>query len=201
MRVEPEKTSPRDFYRYLIGAIVPRPIAWVSTLSPNNIPNLAPFSFFNGVCANPPTLCFTVVNNRHGGKKDTVRNLEARPEFTVNVVSFSNAAAMNKTSAEYPYETSEFAECGLAQEKSERIAPARVKDAAVQFECVVHQIVRVGEGPLAGNLVIGRIVLLHADDSVLDGHGGFDPAKLDLVGRMGGEMYARTTDRFTLPRP
>ncbi len=201
MRIDPAQLPPRETYRVMIGLITPRPIAWVSTVSPRGIPNLAPFSFFNGVAADPPTVAFSVVNRRDGSKKDTALNIETTPEFVVNIASFSNRLAVNASSEELPYESSEFAACGLTPEPSERVRPPRVKEAPAHLECVLHQIVEVGKGPLAANLIIGRIVLVHVDDRVLDGHGQIDPALLDTIARMGGDDYARTTDRFSLPRP
>src|SRR6185503_2724433 len=123
MQIDPAATAPRDFYRLMIGCIVPRPIAWVSSVSPRGVPNLAPFSFFNGVAANPPTLIFSPVNRRDGSKKDTVLNIEKTPEFVVNVVSFDQAAPMNACSEEFPYETSEFEKCGLTPLASEKVKP------------------------------------------------------------------------------
>jgi len=201
MRIDPVIIPVRDLYRMMISVITPRPIAWVSTISPNGIPNLAPFSFFNGVAANPPTIVFSPVNRRDGSKKDTVLNIEKTPEFVVNIVSFDQAGPMNSCSEEFQYEISEFEKCGLTQLPSEKVKPPRVKEAKVHLECVLHQIVHVGEGPLAANLVIGRIVLMHVDESVLGTDGLPDPKKLDSIGRMGGELYARTTDLFELPRP
>ena len=201
MRIDPTQLPVREMYQYLIGAITPRPIAWVSTLSPRGIPNLAPFSFFNGVAANPPTVVFSPVNRRDGTKKDTVLNLEQRPEFVVNVVSFDHAVPMNASSEEFPYEISEFEKCGLTPVPSEKVGPPRVKEARIQMECVVPQIVPVGEGPLAANLVIGRILLMHVADEVLDAKKQIDPLKLDTIGRMGGEWYSKTRDIFALPRP
>lgn len=201
MRIDPAAIPVRDMYRMMISVITPRPIAWVSTVSPRGIPNLAPFSFFNGVAANPPTVVFSPVNRRDGSKKDTILNIEQTPEFVVNVVSFGQAGPMNDTSAELPYEESEFEKCGLTPLPGEKVRPPRVKEAQVHLECVLHQIVHVGEGPLAANLVIGRIVLMHVDEAVLGADGLPDPRKLDTIGRMGGEAYARTTDLFELPRP
>lgn len=201
MKVDPATAAARDVYRLMINLITPRPIAWVSTLSPRGISNLAPFSFFNGVAANPPTLVFSVVNHRDGSKKDTVRNIEAGSDFVVNVVSFPARAEMNATSEELPYEESEFQRCGLTPAPAERVQAPRVKEARACFECVLHQIVPVGQGPLAANLIIGRIVLVHVDDGVLDGQGNVDPEALDTIGRMGGDGYALTRDRFRLPRP
>lgn len=201
MRVDPTQLHVREFYQLMIGAITPRPIAWVSTVSPKGIPNLAPFSFFNGVTSNPPTVIFSPINNRQGRKKDTVLNIEATRQFVVNVVSFDAAEKMNATSAEFDYEVSEFDECGLTPIASEKVKPPRVKEARVHMECELDRIIHIGEGPLAANLVLGRIVLMHIDDGVLDDAGAIDPAKLDTIGRMGGEYYSRTTERFTLPRP
>lgn len=201
MRIDPTQLHVREMYQYLIGAITPRPIAWVSTVSPKGIPNLAPFSFFNGVAANPPTVVFSPVNRRDGSKKDTVLNLEKTPEFVVNIVSDSLAVPMNDSSAEFPYETSEFEKCGVTPLASEKVKPPRVQEAKIHMECVVHQIVHVGEGPLAANLVIGKILLMHVAEEVLDEKKQIDPAKLDTIGRMGGEWYSRTRDRFALTRP
>jgi flavin reductase (DIM6/NTAB) family NADH-FMN oxidoreductase RutF len=201
MLIEPEKVTPRDVYRVMISCITPRPIAWVSTISPRGIPNLAPFSFFNGIGANPPTVLFCPVNRRDGSKKDTLINVEATKEFVVNIVPYALARPMNETSAEVPYEVNEFELAHLATAPSMKIKPPRVKDAPVHMECVLHQIVNVGEGALGANVVIGRILCIEVNDSVLDEKGQIDPQKLDTIGRMGGHLYSRTTDRFELTRP
>jgi len=190
-----------DAYAWMIGTITPRPIAWVSTISAGGRTNLAPFSFFQGVTSNPPTLMFVPVNNRDGEKKDTVRNIEQVPEFVVNLVNYALAEKMNATSAMLPYGESEFEKFGIAAAPSTRIRPPRVAAAPVAFECSLHSIVHIGEGPLAANVIFGRILCLHADDAILGADGRPDPAKLDTIGRMGGELYSRTTERFALPRP
>jgi flavin reductase (DIM6/NTAB) family NADH-FMN oxidoreductase RutF len=191
----------RDAYQWMTATILPRPIAWVSTISPDGRTNLAPFSFFQGITANPPTLMFVPVNNREGTKKDTVRNIELVPEFVVNLVSHAQAEAMNSTSALLPYGESEFAAFGVAHEPSTRVRPPRVAHAPVAFECALHQIVNIGTGPLAANVVFGRILLAHVSDAVIASDGFPDPAKLDLVGRLGREDYATTRDRFSMKRP
>src|SRR4051812_11718052 len=201
MIVDPEKTAARDFYRLLISCVTPRPIAWVSTISPKGIPNLAPFSFFNGIGANPPSVLFCPVNHRDGGKKDTLLNVEATKEFVVNIVPFSLAGPMNESSAELPYEQNEFEFAKVTQVPSVKVKPPRVKESPIHMECVVHQIVNVGTGPIGANVVIGRIVWLDIADSVLDTQGQIDPRKLDTIGRMGGALYSRTTELFELPRP
>lgn len=201
MIVDFSTLSPRAAYGWMTGTILPRPIAWVSTISPDGRPNLAPFSFFQGITANPPTLMFVPVNTRDGSKKDTLRNLELVPEFVVNLVPSALAEAMNATASLLPYGESEFAHFGIAEAPAQRVRPPRVALAPVAFECTVHQIVLIGEGPLAANVVFGRIQLAHVRDDVLSAAGEPDPVKLDLVGRLGGESYTRTTDIFDLKRP
>ena len=193
--------KPRDAYRWMISTILPRPIAWVSTISEDGKTNLAPFSFFQGVTSNPPTLMFVPVNTRDGTKKDTVRNIEQVPEFVVNLVPFALAEQMNRTSASLPHGESEFERFGIASTPSERVRPPRVAAAPVAFECTLDRFVHIGEGPLAANVVFGRIRVVHVSDTVLSDDGKLDPAKLDLIGRMGGETYSRTTERFDLERP
>lgn len=201
MRLDLSTLPPRDAYQWLIGTILPRPIAWVSTIAADGRTNLAPFSFFQGVTSNPPTLMFVPVNNRAGEKKDTLRNIELVSEFVVNLVSREQAEAMNRTSALLPYGESEFETFGIESAPAELVRPPRVAGASVSFECRLHQIVPIGDGPLAANVVFGRILLMHVRDDVLGSDGWPDARKLDLVGRLGGEDYATTRDRFSLPRP
>lgn len=201
MRIDPTEIELPDLYHWMISTITPRPIAWVSSISAAGLTNLAPFSFFQGVTANPPTLLFSVANDRHGEKKDTIRNIEEVPEFVVNIVSYDLREPMNRSSASLPYGVDEFEVARVSPIPSEKIRPPRVAEAAVSFECRLQQIVRVGQGPLAGNVVFGTIVLLHVQERVLDSSGQVDPGKLDTIGRMGASWYARTTDRFVLERP
>jgi len=193
--------KPRDAYAWMISTILPRPIAWVSTISPDGKTNLAPFSFFQGVTANPPTLMFVPVNTRDGTKKDTVRNIEAVPEFVVNLVPFALGEQMNASSATLPYGESEFETFGIASTPSERVRPPRVAAAPVAFECTLDRFVHIGEGPLAANVVFGRIHVAHVNDAVLGADGRPDSARLDLIGRLGGEGFTRTRERFELERP
>jgi len=193
--------APRSAYKWMVGTILPRPIAWVSTVDQDGRSNLAPFSFFQGVTANPPTLMFVPVNNRDGGKKDTVRNIELVPEFAVSLVSHALSEAMNKTSSQLPYGESEFEAFGIASAPSARIRPPRVAQAPVAFECALQQIVHIGTGPLAANVIFGRILTAYVRDDVLGPEGLPDPGKLDLVGRMGGDGYCTTRDAFFMERP
>ena len=201
MRLDFTTLPPRDAYGWMIGTILPRPIAWVSTISAEGKTNLAPFSFFQGVCANPPTLMFVPVNTRDGAKKDTTRNIEAVPEFVVNLVPFALAEKMNATAAMLPHGESEFEKFGIASAPSERVRPPRVAAAPVAFECALDRTVHIGEGPLAANVMFGRILVAHVSDAVLGADGRPDAAKLDLIGRLGGDAYTRTRDTFELHRP
>ncbi len=201
MLIDPDHMPVPEIYRHLTAAITPRPIAWVSTLSASGVANLAPFSFFNGVGANPPAVMFSPVNRRDGSRKDTILNIEATKQFVINIVPEALARVMNDTSADFPPEESEFAACGLTAVPSHKVRPPRVKESPVQMECVLHEIVKVGDGPLSANVVIGRVVLIHANDAVLDATGQIDPEKVDTVGRLGASAYTRTRDRFDLARP
>lgn len=201
MELDPDQLNTRTMYEWMIHSILPRPIAWVSTVSASGIANLAPFSFFQGVCARPPTLMFCPVNHRDGSPKDTLRNVEATGEFVVNTVSAADTEAMNATSAMLGFEESEFERFGIAAAPSVVIRPPRVANASVAFECRLDRIIRVSEGPAGGNMVLGRIVRMYVADAVIGGGGYPDPDRLDLVGRMGGTEYLRTRDRFSLDRP
>ena len=193
--------SPRDAYNWMADTITPRPIAWVSTVSSDGKANLAPFSFFNGITGNPPTLMFSAVANRGGVKKDTVRNIEATGEFVVNLVPHALTEKMNACAALLPHGESEFDAFGIAEAPSTRVRPARVAEAPVAFECTLHTIISVGEGAGAASVVFGRIVAAYVSDAVLGVDGKVTPALLDTVGRLGGENYVTTRDVFTLKRP
>jgi flavin reductase (DIM6/NTAB) family NADH-FMN oxidoreductase RutF len=153
------------------------------------------------VCANPPTLLFTGANDRTGKKKDSVVNVEQVPEFVVNVVSYALRDVMNDTSAPLPHGESEFEKFHIATAPSSRVRPPRVAAAPVSFECRLERIVRIGEGPLGGNVVFGTVLCMHVSETVLGADGRIDPRKLDTIGRMGGDFYTRTTELFTIKRP
>jgi len=195
-----EKLAPRDGYAWMTQAITPRPIAWVSTISPDGKPNLAPFSFFQAICSNPPTLMFVPTNNRDGGKKDTLRNIEAVPEFVVNLVPYWLAEPMNATAAPLPYGESEFAHAKVTPAASTKVRPPRVAESPVAIECTLDRVVTIGSGVGAGNVVFGRIVAMHVADAVIV-DGKIDPRKLDLIARLSGDYYMRTGELFTVARP
>ena len=201
MIIDPSSTPPSDVYRLMIGAIVPRPIAFVSTRSPEGILNLAPFSFFTAVSANPPVICFSpMISGRDGGWKDTLRNVELTREFVVNVVSEDFIQEVNICSTEFPPEVDEFEASGLTPIPSDLVTPARVKESRINMECKLVQVVHVSSKPLGGSLVLGEVVRFHVDDALFENY-RIDPDKLRPVGRMGGPTYTRTTDRFNLERP
>jgi len=200
MIIDPAATEPRNLYKLMVGAIVPRPIAFVSTISTEGILNLAPFSYFTAVGANPPAVCFCPSIRRDGSKKDTLRNIEATGEFVVNVVSEEFAAQMNACSAEFPPEVDEFAASGLTPIPSDLVKPPRVGESHIHMECRLLQVVHVSPKPLGGSLVIGEVLRFHVDDAIIADY-VIDSGKLRPIGRMGGSTYTRPTDRFDLERP
>jgi flavin reductase (DIM6/NTAB) family NADH-FMN oxidoreductase RutF len=202
MRVfDPEKLAVGDVYKLMIGAIVPRPIAFVSTVDVAGVRNLAPFSYFTGCSTNPPVICFcSAVRSGPNPHKDTLRNIEATGEFVINVVTEEIAEQMNRTAIEAPPEVDEFEFSGLTPLPSDLIKPPRVAESKIQMECRLRQIVRVSEKPGGGSLVLGDVLRFHVLESILDGY-KVDPGKLKAIGRMGGPSYVRTQDRFDMDRP
>ena len=203
--INPQEHDPSDIYKLMIGAIVPRPIAFVSSVDAKGVRNLAPFSYFTGCSTNPPVVCFcTAVRSGPRPHKDTLENIEATGEFVVNVVSEEFAAQMNKTSAEVAPGVDEFVLSGLTPLPSDLVKPPRVAESKVQMECRLRQIVRVSEKPGGGVLVLGEVLRFHVLESLFDDpKGGYkiDPDRLLAIGRMGGPTYTRTRDRFKMERP
>ena len=198
MEIDLGALAPRDAHDMLIGALIPRPIAWVSTISGQGKVNLAPFSFFCGVTWSPPTLGFSVVNRSDGSRKDTIVNIEETGRFVVNMVSHDLAGRMVQTASSLPRGVSEADEAGIAMTPATRVSVPRVKDARVAFECTLDRIVKVGQGTHAGNLVLGTIVLMHVRDGIVEEGTGIDPARFDAIGRLGGSRYCRLQDIFEL---
>lgn len=201
MNFDPADVRPSVFYQQMIHCIVPRPIAWVSTVSRDGATNVAPFSYFTGVGSRPPTLLFCPANNRHGQPKDTLRNIQETGDFVVNIVSFAVAERMNASAAELAADESEFDACNLTAIDSLKVRAPRVAESPVQFECTQRQILNIGQGPGGANVVIGNVLHVHIDDSVLGDRGLVDAQLLDAIGRMGGPTYCRTTERFDIARP
>ncbi len=205
MRLDFAELTTADAYRWLTATVTPRPIAWVATCSADGTDNLAPFSFFQVVCDTPPTLMLSIGARAGGSEKDTLRNLRERGELTIQLVSAAQAETMNATSASFAHGVSEFERCGVAAIASERIAPLRVAGAMVAFECRLAAIQPYPPNAQADvpshHLVFAEVLLAHIDDAVLADARHVDPAKLDLIGRMGGTAYVRTRDIFHLARP
>ncbi|MGA7559648.1 MAG: flavin reductase family protein [Terriglobales bacterium] len=214
MDVTPSQHAHREFYNILISAVGPRPIAWVSTVSASGQANLAPFSFFNAVCAKPPLLAFApgmrlpkksgavgeLGGVRTGAPKDTLRNIRETGEFVISIVTFELAEAMNLTSGDYDASINEFEVAKVASAASKVVRPRRVAESPVSFECKLYQILDFNPAPEGGSLVIGEIVSVHIDERCLK-EGRLDRDSLDLIGRMGGTQYTRTTQRFEMVRP
>jgi flavin reductase (DIM6/NTAB) family NADH-FMN oxidoreductase RutF len=207
MDIGPSEIQHSEMYGILLNSVAPRPIAWVSTLSTSGQPNLAPFSFFNVMCVDPPLLGFAPglraprqANASQGEPKDTLRNIRETKEFVVNVVTYELLEAMNVTSGEYEPSVNEFELAKVTPISSRLVRPARVAESPVSFECRLHQILDFSPAPTSGSLVIGEIVSVHMDDAHIK-HGRLDRNSLDLIGRMGGIQYARTTERIELARP
>ena len=195
---DPAAQSPAASYALLVSSIVPRPIALVSTISREGVTNLAPFSFFNAICADPPVICFAVGNRVPA--KDTIANIRAGGEFVVNIVSETMAERMNLCAGEYPAGVSEFAVSGLTPEPSEVVKPPCVLESSMSMECRLVQIVEVSTRPAGGSLILGEIVRFHFDASMIV-NGRMNPEMLCALGRMGGNEYTRTRDRFEMARP
>jgi flavin reductase (DIM6/NTAB) family NADH-FMN oxidoreductase RutF len=206
MNLSPSDLSHSEIYGILLNSVAPRPIAWVSTLSLSGQRNLAPFSFFNAVCVDPPLLAFapglrrSKLDTDRGEAKDTLRNVRETREFVVNIVTYELREAMNLTSGEYDPSVDEFDLAKLTPEPSKLVRPPRVGESPVSFECKLHQILDFSPTPTSSSLVIGEIVSIHINDSHLQ-EGKLDRNSLDLIGRMGGIQYTRTTQRFEMVRP
>jgi flavin reductase (DIM6/NTAB) family NADH-FMN oxidoreductase RutF len=206
MRIKPEELQAHQRYRLMIGSIVPRPIALVSTLSVDDRLNLAPFSFFTGIGAEPMTVAFCPANAPDGGEKDTLRNCKpvaegGTGEFVVNVAIEAYRREVSAASEPLPYGESEFELTGLATAPSAVVRPPRVAASPVAYECCTRQVIRLAEGvPGGANLVVGEVVQVHIEDNLVNERFEIDADRLTAIGRMGGIEYCRTRDRFTMPR-
>ena len=201
MIYDPTEHPLLETHKLMIGSIVPRPIAFVSTLSKDGLENLAPFSYFNGICSNPPSIMFCPARRGYDGKtKDTLNNIRDTEEFAVNIVSEDFSEQMVSTSTDFEPEVNEFEVSGLTPEPCQKIAPPKVAEAKISFECKLNKIIPVGnEGPGGGFVVIGTIVLFHIDDDVYE-DGYINLEKLRPIGRLAGNMYTRTTDKLEIIR-
>jgi flavin reductase (DIM6/NTAB) family NADH-FMN oxidoreductase RutF len=201
LSINPAEHSVLEVYKLMTGLIVPRPVALVSTIDRDGVPNVAPFSFFSGVGSNPPTVLFCPTLRGSGdNRKDTLRNVEQTGEFVINIVSDSIAMATNDTAAEVGPEVDEFQIAGLTAIPSDVVRAPRVAESPAQMECKLLQIVFTNHAPGGGVVVLGEIVRFHVNAD-LEHNFRIDPAKLDAVGRMAGNTWVRTRERFDLVRP
>ncbi len=201
MQIDVSKTDVVSVYQMMVGLVTPRPIAWVTTLSPSGVVNLAPFSFFNAFGANPPVVVFSPTLKRDGGKKDTLINIEANGEFVINASTEKHAELINMSSRMLLPDESEVEMIGQKTLPSIKIKPPRLADVPWALECKVLQVIPIGNGAISANLVIGEIVTMHIEDAVLDEKGQPDPHKIKSIARLGGEYWCRTQDLFQLERP
>lgn len=201
MQIDVAASNVLDVYHLLVGVVTPRPIAWVTTVDRAGRVNLAPFSFFNAFGANPPVVVFSPTLRRDSTKKDTLLNIEETGEFVINASVAALAEKINQTSKELPRGENEIDFAGLHTTPSVKVKPPRVAESPVHLECKLRQIIPIGTGPIAANLVIGEIVMMHIDDAVLDEKGRVDPCKLKTVARLGGDFWCHTGDLFEQKRP
>lgn len=190
-----------EAYRWLTSTVTPRPIAWVATVSAAGVSNLAPFSFFQVICDEPPTLMVNVGLRPDGQPKDTVLNARANGQLVIHLVSAALAQSMNATSASLPHDVSEIEQVGIATVPGSRVAVPRLAQAPVAFECEVAEIKPYPAEAPRQFLIFARVLLAHVDDAVMADARHVDAAKLDLIGRLGGAWYATTRDRFAMKRP
>ena len=199
MNLELHDIPERDRYKLMIGAVVPRPIAWVSTMDDEGNLNVAPFSFFNAVCSDPMTLMFSVGNTDNPAGKDTVRNIMAIGEFVINFTNEATAAAMNLTATPLPPGQSEFEWAGLTATPSKTIRVPRVTEAPIAFECRLQQLLKIGHGPGGASVVFAEVKGVYVrDDLYHEGRILLEPYQ--PIGRLGGDSYNRVNDTFEMAR-
>ncbi len=200
MIINPDDLDNRGRYKLVIGSILPRPIAWVSTMDEAGRLNLAPFSYFTAVCPTPMTLVFCPGVHPDGRVKDTWRNIEGVPEFVVNITNEATAAQMNRCATLLPPGQSEFEWAGVTPAPSETIRVPRVAEAPIAFECVLDRIVVISDQPGGGAAIFGRVTCVHVRDDIYD-NGRIDLEALRPIGRLAGDSYTRTSDVFHMQRP
>ncbi len=194
MELDLNKLEARHAHDLLTSAIIPRPIAWVSTVNAHGQANIAPFSFFTGVSWSPPVLAVSVVTRADGTFKDTLVNIRETGEFVVNLVSVDLREAMEQTARSMPYGTDEAEAAGLHRAPSRSVKPMRIAEARAAFECKLVKVVSIDTGPDSGNLVLGRIQLVYLRDDLLKNEREVDWLSLDPLGRLSGERYCTVRD-------
>ncbi|MDX8345148.1 flavin reductase family protein [Rossellomorea sp. YZS02] len=201
MDIKPETLEWQSAYKLMIGSILPRPIAFVSSLDKEGNANLAPYSFFTAICADPMLLCFSPMRRgKDGSKKDTLENIESTKEFVINIVSEEFVEEMNNCAIEFDRGIDEFEQVGLTKKESITVQPPGVSESKVQLECVLHEVLHFGDHPGAGSLVIGKVECVRINDELYY-DGKIDSEKLKPVGRLAGQMYTKPlSDSFELIR-
>ncbi len=199
--IQAEQKHWRDIYKLCIGFINPRPIAFVSTRSADNVLNLAPYSFYNMVCGNPPVVLFCPTVRRTGGSKDTLANIQATREFVIATVSAPIADRMNQCAADVPPGVSEFDFSGLTPAPATKIQAPLVQESPCNLECTLRDVISIGDGPGSGNIVLGDVLAIHVADEVLGPDELVDPHKLSTVGRLGGAWYCNVAEPYELKIP
>lgn len=200
MQFSASDLNPADLYPLLVGAIVPRPIAWISTISAQGISNIAPYSFFTVASCNPPVLLVTQVNPPHGRDKDTLRNLRETQNCVVNIVSADSLEAMNSSCADYPPEVSEFAAVGIATTPSFKVTAPSAKNSRVRYECTLREIISLSHQPMGGQMMLLDVVSIYVEDQLLH-NGMIKTIQVDAMGKMGGNFYSFTREVVELARP
>lgn len=202
--IDPDDLTQAQLHGYLLTAVAPRPIAFASTIDKAGNVNLSPFSFFNVFSSNPPVMIFSPARSgRDNSTKHTLQNVQEVPETVINIVNYPIVEQMSLSSTQYDKGVNEFVKAGLSQVPSDLVKPPRVGESPVAFECKVDQVIELGDGPGAGNLVLAKVVKIHIDEQYLNEEGKLDTLKLDLVGRMGGIWYTRASGDalFEIPKP
>lgn len=195
LTLDTEKLSTQEIQQYLQSAIAPRPICFASTIDLEGNVNLSPFSFFNLFSMNPPICIFSPSRRvRDNTTKHTLENVKLVPECVINIVNYDMVQQVSLSSCDYPKGTNEFIKAGFTPLASELVRPPRVAESPIQLECIVQELISLGEKAGAGNLVLAEIKRIHINNNVLDDNGHIDQIKLDLVARLGGDWYARITE-------
>ncbi|HCW06774.1 MAG TPA: flavin reductase [Cytophagales bacterium] len=204
LTIDPKEVTTPKLQAYLQGVIAPRPIALASTIDAAGNVNLSPFSFFNLFSTNPPIIAFSPSRRvRDNTTKHSLHNVMEVPEVVVNIVNYAMVEQTSLASCEYPKEMNEFTKAGFTELPSVKVKPPRVAESPASFECLVKQVVPLGDQGGAGNLIICEILLAHINKDILNEQGEVDPQKLDAVARMGGDYYCRAHDNniFVVPKP
>ncbi|MBS7529170.1 flavin reductase family protein [Hazenella sp. IB182353] len=202
MQIDPTNQTQKENYKLLIGSVLPRPIAFVTSLRPGGIVNAAPFSFFSVVATEPPMLSITCARKPEGVKKDTLYNIEKQQDFVVHVVTEAQVEKINATAIDFPPDISEAESVGYDLLPSERIGTPRIKQSPIQMECKLHQILPLGGDEASPNcdLIIGEVVMFHIDPALYR-DGKINTEALQPVGRLAGLNYTTIGKTFTMPRP